>query len=69
MVTTSPGRRTYHFLVAFVGAAIFLLLVRLLPSLKTASDPLMIVRYIVEAVAAVAILDALRRAAALARHG
>jgi membrane protease YdiL (CAAX protease family) len=62
MVTNSPRTRTYHFLAAFFSTAIFLVLVLLLPSLKTASNPLVIVRCIVEVVAALAILFVLTRA-------
>ena len=62
MVSTSPRMRTYHLLAALVSTAIFLRLVRLFPSLKTANNPLVIVRCILEAVAAVAILFALTRA-------
>lgn len=62
MVTTSSRRRIQHLLAALFSTAIFLVLIRLLPSLKTAGNPLVIVRCIVEAVAAVAILFVLTRA-------
>ena len=62
MVTTSGRIRTYHLLAAFLSTAIFLVLVRLLPSLKTASNPLVIVRCIGETAAALAILYVLTRA-------
>ena len=62
MVTTSRRMRTYHLLAAFLGTATFLALIRLLPSLKTASNPLVIVRCIGEAAAALTILYVLTRA-------
>ena len=62
MATTTPRMRTYHFLAAFFSTAIFLVLVRLLPSLKTASNPLVIARCVFEAAAAVLILYVMTRA-------
>lgn len=62
MITTSPRSRTYYFFAALFSTAIFLLLVRFLPSLKTASNPLVVVRCVVEGAAAIAILYALSRA-------
>lgn len=61
MVTTLRRMRTYHLLAAFFSTAIFLVLVRLLPSLKTASNPLVIVRCIGETAVALAILYVLTR--------
>ncbi len=62
MGTVSSRTRTYHFLGALFSTAIFLALVRLLPSLKTASNPQVIVRCTLEIIAAVGILFVLTRA-------
>lgn len=61
MATTSPRTRTFHLLVAVLAPAGFLLLVRLLPSLRTPSDAQVIIKCAAEIVATVALLYALIR--------
>jgi membrane protease YdiL (CAAX protease family) len=62
MVTpTSSHTRTFHLMAALLSTAIFLLLIRLLPSLKTASDREVIVKCVAEVAVAVAILYGLVR--------
>lgn len=53
--------RSFHFLVALMSAAGFLLLVRVLPSIKTASDSQVVVKCLVEIGASVALLYGLIR--------
>lgn len=56
-----PRTRAFHFIAAVVSTALFFAVVSLLPSLKTATDPQMIVKCMVEIIVAVAILYALVR--------
>jgi CAAX protease family protein len=61
MTTTSPHTRAFHFLVALISTAAFLGLVRVLPSLRTATDAQVIVKCAAEIVATLALLYGLIR--------
>jgi membrane protease YdiL (CAAX protease family) len=61
MSSVLPRRRVFHLAAAFVSTALFLAVVTLLPSLKTATDPQMVVKCAVEIIVALAILYALVR--------
>ncbi len=61
MIMTSSRTRTFHFLAALVSTAMFMLLIRLLPSLKTASDAQVILKCGAEVAVAAAILYTLVR--------
>ena len=61
MSSIVPRRPVFHFVAAFVSTALFLAVVTLLPSLKTATNPQMVLKCAVEIIVAVAILYALIR--------
>jgi membrane protease YdiL (CAAX protease family) len=61
MTTALPRTRLFHFLAAVVSTAIFFAAIHLLPSLKTGSDPQVIVRCVVQILVAIAILYGLIR--------
>ena len=56
-----PRTRVFHLVAAIVSTALFLVVVTVLPSLKTATNPQMILKCFVEVIVAVAILYALVR--------
>ena len=61
MSSIVPRRRVFHLAAGFVSTALFLAVVTLLPSLKTATNPQMVVKCAVEIIVALAILYALVR--------
>jgi membrane protease YdiL (CAAX protease family) len=56
-----PRTRVFHLVAAIVSTALFFVVVTVLPSLKTATNPQMILKCFVEIIVAVAILYALVR--------
>jgi uncharacterized protein len=61
MTVTTRRSRAFHFIAALLGTGLFLLLVGILPSLATASDPQIIVKCAVEIAFALVLLAALLR--------
>lgn len=61
MMTSAPSSRAFHLLAAIVTAGAFLLVVRLLPSLATASEPKLVVKCAAEILFAILALAALIR--------
>lgn len=59
MSTISSRSSAFHLFIALFSTALFLTLVRLLPSLKTATDPQVVFKCVVEVVVAAAILYSL----------
>ena len=61
MTKSMPRTRVFHLGAAIISTALFFVVVTLLPSLKIATNPQMVVKCVVEIIVAVAILYVLVR--------